>query len=326
MELISVIVPVYKVEPYLDKCVQSIVDQTFQNLEIILVDDGSPDNCPAMCDAWAAKDDRIKVIHKENGGLSDARNAGLAVATGDYIAFVDSDDWIDIHYLYHLYRAIQETGAGIAACDIRTVGESDAPVPAAPMEAPIRVCTPEEAIGDILRGEGFRAVAWNKLYRRDYLAGERYPEGKHHEDEFFTYRILAKAETLAYVDLPLYCYLQRSGSIMHTLTLKRLDALDAYLERLAFLEMRFPALYARDKVTFCVSCAALYRQGLTMTSPDRPAFLAKIRAARAQVQFAPSELARLPRRDLVYVLGTACPVLDPFCRLLNLRKGADIHG
>ena len=94
MDLISVIVPVYKVEKYLDKCVQSIVDQTYRNLEIILVDDGSPDNCPAMCDAWAEKDDRIRVIHKENGGLSDARNAGMAIATGEYIGFVDSDDWI----------------------------------------------------------------------------------------------------------------------------------------------------------------------------------------------------------------------------------------
>ena len=92
---ISVIVPVYKVEKYLDKCVESIVNQTYKNLEIILVDDGSPDNCPAMCDEWAEKDERIRVIHKENGGLADARNAGMDIATGDYIGFVDSDDWIE---------------------------------------------------------------------------------------------------------------------------------------------------------------------------------------------------------------------------------------
>ena len=93
-ELISVIVPVFKVEKYLDRCVQSIVDQTYRNLEIILVDDGSPDNCPAMCDAWAEKDNRVKVIHKKNGGLSDARNAGMAIATGELMGFVDSDDYI----------------------------------------------------------------------------------------------------------------------------------------------------------------------------------------------------------------------------------------
>ena len=106
VDLISVIVPVYKVEPYLDRCVQSIVDQTYGNLEIILVDDGSPDNCPAMCDAWAEKDSRIKVIHKENGGQADARNVGMAVATGEYVAFVDSDDWIDIRMYQRMHEAM----------------------------------------------------------------------------------------------------------------------------------------------------------------------------------------------------------------------------
>ena len=106
MDLISVIVPVYKVEPYLDKCVRSIVDQTYQNLEIILVDDGSPDRCGEICDAWAAKDSRIRVIHKENGGLSDARNAGMAVATGKYMGFVDSDDYI----APDMYRLLLEGG------------------------------------------------------------------------------------------------------------------------------------------------------------------------------------------------------------------------
>ena len=103
MSLISVIVPVYKVEPYLNKCIESIVNQTYKNLEIILVDDGSPDNCPAICDSWAEKDSRIKVIHKENGGLSDARNAGMVHATGEYIAFVDSDDYIDPEMYQSLY-------------------------------------------------------------------------------------------------------------------------------------------------------------------------------------------------------------------------------
>ena len=107
---VSIIVPVYKVEPYLDKCVSSIVNQTYTNLEIILVDDGSPDNCPAMCDAWAEKDSRIRVIHKPNGGLSDARNAGMAVATGELMAFVDSDDWIAPDMYEHLYQRTDGVG------------------------------------------------------------------------------------------------------------------------------------------------------------------------------------------------------------------------
>ncbi len=120
--LISVIVPVYKVEPYLDRCVQSIVDQTYKNLEIILVDDGSPDNCPAMCDAWAAKDSRIRVIHKENGGVSAARNVGLDTATGDYITFVDADDSLNFGALESLYFLTDKYHAEVSACGFQYVG------------------------------------------------------------------------------------------------------------------------------------------------------------------------------------------------------------
>lgn len=112
--MISVIVPVYKVEPYLDRCVRSIVEQTYTDLEIILVDDGSPDNCPAICDAWAERDSRVKVIHKQNGGLSDARNAGMDIATGEYIGFVDSDDWIAPEMYQILYNMLQRDQIGRA--------------------------------------------------------------------------------------------------------------------------------------------------------------------------------------------------------------------
>ena len=127
-ELVSVIVPVYKVEPYLDRCVASILAQTYPNLEVILVDDGSPDNCPAFCDAWAQRDARIRVIHKKNGGQSTARNAGLDAARGEWIAFVDSDDTITPDYCAKLYAAVQQTGAQIAACNYRQVDESGQPL------------------------------------------------------------------------------------------------------------------------------------------------------------------------------------------------------
>ena len=125
--LISVIVPVYKVEAYLDRCVQSIVDQTYRNLEIILVDDGSPDNCPAMCDAWAEKDSRIRVIHKENGGLSDARNAGMAVTAGEFVGFVDSDDSIAPEMYQMLLERMNADGSDIAACGVEMVFEDGSP-------------------------------------------------------------------------------------------------------------------------------------------------------------------------------------------------------
>ena len=151
MDLISVIVPVYNVEAYLDKCISSIVNQTYRNLEIILVDDGSPDNCPAMCDAWAKKDSRIRVIHKLNGGLSDARNAGMTVTTGELMAFVDSDDWIDVHYIEYLYNALRQSNADISACDLREVYDDTTMITFAEQMPRVEVATSEEAIEDILK-------------------------------------------------------------------------------------------------------------------------------------------------------------------------------
>ena len=122
--LISVIVPIFKVEDYLNRCVESLIAQTYHNLEIILVDDGSTDTCPQLCDEWAEKDKRIKVIHKKNGGLSDARNAGIRAAEGEYILFVDSDDWVCADYAESLYRAVESSNSDICECDvIRTSGE-----------------------------------------------------------------------------------------------------------------------------------------------------------------------------------------------------------
>ena len=127
--LISVIVPIYNVEEYLNRCVESIVNQTYQKLEIILVDDGSPDNCPRMCDDWAKKDSRIKVIHKENGGLSDARNAGMKITTGEYISFIDSDDYIETCMIEILYEAIKKYDCDIASCRVRIVMDDKPSIP-----------------------------------------------------------------------------------------------------------------------------------------------------------------------------------------------------
>lgn len=322
MDLISVIVPVYKVEPYLDRCVQSIVDQTFRNLEIILVDDGSPDNCGAMCDAWAEKDSRIKVIHKENGGLSDARNAGMAVATGQYIAFVDSDDWIAPDYISAMLYAILSHHAQLAACDVLFVEDDASLSPKITASPSVRICTPEQALENLIHGCGFRAVAWNKLYHRSLLQDVSFPVGRHHEDEFITYKLLARAEKLIYIEAPLYFYLQRPGSIMRTLSIKRLDALDAYLERHELFRQHFPRLYTQDKVSFCISCAAFYTTALSQQFSDRQQFKEKIIRLRRQISFSFSELLTLRPKQLVYVLGTGCSI-DLFCRILHLRKGGN---
>ena len=237
--LISVIVPVYKVEKHLDRCVQSIVDQTYRNLEIILVDDGSPDNCPAICDAWAEKDNRIKVIHKENGGLSDARNAGLAVAAGEYVSFIDSDDWVDRSFMETLLDLSVRTGADIAECNfIKTSGSTEART----TSDAVTVCTTEEALEKHIKTEMFKQVVWNKLYRRNVINAV-FEKGKYHEDEFWTYQIIANCGKLAHIDRILYFYFQREDSIMgEGYSIKRLDAVEAKLRRNDFIKMNYPNL------------------------------------------------------------------------------------
>ena len=212
---ISVIVPVYKVEKYLSQCVDSIITQTYQNLEIILVDDGSPDHCPDICDEYAKKDGRIKVIHKENGGLSSARNAGIDIATGDYIAFVDSDDFLSPTIYKSLYDAIIASHKDIAICGINRVDE-DSHFKGIYWRRESLNLSQEEIIQQLFRKDNVGiVVAWNKLYKRSMFDGIRYPVGLIHEDEYVIYDILKKASGGAViVPEALISYRIRSDSIM----------------------------------------------------------------------------------------------------------------
>ena len=235
MELISVIVPIYKVEGYLDKCVRSIVEQTYTNLEIILVDDGSPDSCGAMCDAWAAKDSRIRVVHKENGGLSDARNAGLQIATGSLISFVDSDDWIAPDFLETLLTAMEAQKAQIAECAVELVDEAGK-VLRCRETAKVPCADKIDGLRRLVLEDGIYQTVWNKLYRREVIEGIPFEKGKYHEDEFWTYQVFDRMERLAVVERPMYKYLQRSGSIMGaSYSLKRLDGPEACFRRMEYL-------------------------------------------------------------------------------------------
>ena len=175
---ISVIVPVYKVEKYLNECIDSILAQTFTDFEVILVDDGSPDNCPAMCDAAAQRDERVRVIHKANGGVSTARNAGLAAARGNWVGFVDSDDVIDKTYLEKLYCAAKQSGAEIAACNMLFMQEDG--IPCRYQERPLRteVLSQDEAIHRMRLTPLIQATT--RLHRRDILEGVVFPVGKNY--------------------------------------------------------------------------------------------------------------------------------------------------
>lgn len=219
MPKISVIIPVYKVERYLDACVASVVGQTYADLEILLVDDGSPDRCPALCDAWAAKDPRIRVIHRPNGGLSAARNSGLDVCTGDYIAFVDSDDRLEPDALQKAWETKQRTGADLVLFNLVCTDEDDRPLAEPDYTVfPDEVLTPSQFWSRLFGLDGignYYVSAWNKLYPAGMFASLRYAPGKRYEDMFLLPGIIDQCKTIACMSYQGYRYTQRPGSIMN---------------------------------------------------------------------------------------------------------------
>lgn len=271
-DLVSIIVPVYRVEPYLNRCIESIVQQTYEQLEIILVDDGSPDNCPAMCDAWAEKDSRIKVIHKSNGGLSDARNAGLKIAAGDYIAFVDSDDWIEKDLYRILLDAMKATDSDIVCCKFRRVfGDFKQSSCRANDSRAYELFDTKEALYELITENKIHQVVWNKLYKRNVISNIAFAVGKCNEDDFWTYQVLGKASRMASVDFTGYYYWQRNDSIMGAPhSTKRLDAVEAKICRQEYLEKYFPELNFAGKKDLLYTC--LYHGQMLMkhmSSSDR---------------------------------------------------------
>lgn len=224
--LISVIVPIYNVEKYLNKCVDSIISQTYKNLEIILVDDGSPDNCPKMCDEYVQKDNRIKVIHKKNGGLSDARNAGIDAANGEYIAFVDSDDYIEVNMYEKLYNVIKEYDANIAVCSRYIVSEKGERYSYISHDADVLNMDAREALKRIFSFKDFDMSACDKLYDIKLFENIRYPYDKLNEDYYVTPQLFHRSKKIVYIPVPLYNYLQRNGSITKSKEVKT-DVLEA---------------------------------------------------------------------------------------------------
>ncbi len=235
-DLISVIIPVYKVEKYLCRCVDSVLEQTYTNMEIILVDDGSPDNCPVMCDEYARQDSRVKVIHQENAGLSGARNAGIDMAQGQWLAFVDSDDYLAADFLERLYQACVDTGSSLSVCRWEYVRGETIPEHGT---GETRVYTGREMLANLYVPDGaYFVVAWNKLYRKELFEDIRYPLGRIHEDEATTYRIYDKVKKAAYVDRSLYGYFVTPVSITRGFNPKRMDWVTAVAERLDFFEQK----------------------------------------------------------------------------------------
>ena len=251
--LISVIVPIYKVEKHLDRCVESIVNQTYKNLEIILVDDGSPDNCPQMCDSWADKDKRIKVVHKENGGLSDARNAGMPFATGEIISFIDSDDWIELDMFEKMLNRMQEDNSDVVSCGVKWVEEDGTLIRDVTSEDEILDTT--AAMKELLNDIKLKQHVWNKIYKYDLIKDIPFEKGKYHEDVFWSYQVVGIAKKVSVVKESFYNYVQRSNSIMgEGFSAKRLDALDANRQRCEYMKEHFPELYDKSLYVYIGSC------------------------------------------------------------------------
>ena len=210
---ISIIVPVYNVEEYLARCVDSVLAQTYENLEVILVDDGATDTSGSICDDFAAKDSRVRVIHKENGGLSSARNTGLEAATGEYIAFADSDDWIEPDAYAHLLGLMEKHQVKLVYGGRYDVSGKTGQRTVGLCPKKEEVISAEEMVGRIFLWDGCDSSACDKLYHRSLLENFRYPEGKVCEDVPVTYKIVLQADRVAMSDKPFYNYYHRPGSI-----------------------------------------------------------------------------------------------------------------
>lgn len=254
---ISIIVPVYKVEPFLQKCINSILSQTYQNLEIILVDDGSPDSCPSICDSYALKDKRVRVIHKPNGGLSSARNAGLDIAKGDYIGFVDSDDWIESTMYEEMISLMQEKDLDVAFCAANIIENGEKIETRFAYHPNGTVLSKEDVIQATIE-DRYMSYAWMKLYHRRCWNGVRFPEGRLFEDVGAVYLAYSNAEKpIGFIGKGLYNYVKNPTGLTYQRKPETLYHL--YLGKAEQLE--YARLHCPEAVPKCEALAARFALG-----------------------------------------------------------------
>jgi glycosyltransferase involved in cell wall biosynthesis len=258
--IISVVVPVYKVEPYIRRCIESIIGQTYTNLEIFLVDDGSPDCCGKICDEYAQKDSRIKVIHKVNGGVSDARNVALDLATGEYITFIDSDDYVSKYYIEYLYNNLLKEKADISCCGVKVFFKDAGVINDMPglIDDNLKVFDTASAIKEMLYSKYFSNSPCGKLYKLELFNNIRYPRRKLFEDMFATYKLIDVASNVVYGPQKLYYYFRgRKESITGSVEIdKRMDVIEAEKEIMLFLEDKYPDIINAIYYKIVVSCFA----------------------------------------------------------------------
>ena len=267
MKKISVIIPIYNVEKYLKRCIESVIKQTYSDLEIILVDDGSQDGCAKICDEYQKKDERIIVIHKKNGGLSDARNAGLKVATGEIISYIDSDDYLDLDMYEKMTKAMEEKNADIVVCGTNIDYEDGHTKVKCEKEE--KSFNREEALIELNSFKSFDMAVWNKLYKREVVDKIEFPVGKKSEDYFVMYRYFARAKKVAIINQAKYHYFQRSNSISRGKNVTY-DYIEGSKSQKEFFEKNFPDLNYVGNTAYAFSYIATYnryiKNGLKMTN------------------------------------------------------------
>ena len=320
LPLISVIVPVYKAEEYLDKCVQSIRNQTYENLEIILVDDGSPDRCGEMCDAYAQEDARIRVFHKENGGQSSARNLGLDNMAGEYVGFVDSDDWIEPEMYACLYGLVAEHKAKIAGCGIQCDHADGRAVlynARYPAESRIDLFSTEEALKELTLSEKITNSPCDKLFHKSVFSDIRMSVGKVFEDFEMMPHCLEKTEVFAYDPRPLYHYFMTEQSTTRG-KFHRHRFLEAQIsvERMAYFKQKYPQLYVyalASHVEICMNIVSASAESEFVQ--ERKALIRQLKKAENWPAF-PLLSTKRKIKYLLFMLNT-----NLFSKLMNARYG-----
>lgn len=268
--LITVIVPVYNVEKYIKKCVDSILHQTYSNLEIILVDDSSPDNCPIICDEYARKDKRVKVIHQQNSGQSAARNAALDIANGEYISFVDSDDYISPLFLEKLYNRIIVDKSDLAVCEYNKVDESGDIIHSKNYLRHNMIIN-EEKYFELEAAQKyymFCVALWNKLFKSKTWKDLRLKDGKYAEDSFAMTKYISEMEKISIISEPLYYYCQRKDSAVNCFTIKNLDGVESRLERCKYYAQQGYHKQLKGSLLQCMGMLAYSIEKLDMRIPE----------------------------------------------------------
>lgn len=246
MEKISVIIPIYNVEKYLERCLNSVIEQTYKNLEIILVDDGSPDGCAQICDIYKKKDERILVIHQKNKGLSGARNAGLDIATGKFVCFIDSDDYIDKNMIEILYKNLKHTNSDISICGFEQIDEDEKINKKEKQNNNIKILNKREGLKELIYHKyGLDIVTWNKLYKISLFDKIKFPQGKIYEDFATIPFLIDQSSNICVTDEKLYYYVQRKGSINNNLKFNShiFDLIENTSKMENFIEEKYGEIY-----------------------------------------------------------------------------------